>query len=487
MYDTRFNPKGISLIMSLGCNLNCEYCWIAESKHNEQFAEDMQLKNIEALKNGTFLKNVLAVLKRLEKNPENIDMFSFWGQEPTLTLQYYTQNIKDWTEAFPNLNHYDFSTNGMANADKIIEFVDAVEENAKNNTLIGIQFSYDGEESTNNIRKGNSSIIKNNIIYIFQELSKRQYKKVDIRFSLHAVLSMDMMYSLNTNEKLYNYYKEMDEYLTEICSYITSNKLHFDPKISLNFENPYFAGKVDGLAAADFIRRTKGLDFSNFTNNLAPVEEFLGILADIGFQLCGKYNNSIESLKDICKTGRFPEEPLRYLFCSNNITELKIMYDGTLINCQNYIYDKNIENIPIDDSIINGSKRSLVNHHYFVNALTDPIEEVEKNITFFLDLRFKGMSQMLSHTYNLMYCLALAGQIDQSYLKDKEKLLRHGYIIASVNNCAYNHLIETGTHFSKSAGYIRRYCNGIMDIVDDIIFQQQIKKEINCEKGNFYD
>ena len=81
--------KGLSLLTSLGCNLNCEYCYIAKSVNAN--SHNLQKATMEALSNGTYINNVKAVLEKLEQSPKAIDSISFWGQEPTLTLNLITE------------------------------------------------------------------------------------------------------------------------------------------------------------------------------------------------------------------------------------------------------------------------------------------------------------------------------------------------------------------------------------------------------------
>jgi hypothetical protein len=38
-------------------------------------------------------------------------------------------------------------------------------------------------------------------------------------------------------------------------------------------------------------------------------------------------------------------------YCGNSYGELKLMYDGTIINCQNSIYDRDIEFIKKDSTM----------------------------------------------------------------------------------------------------------------------------------------
>jgi len=111
----------ISLMLSLGCNLSCEYCRIAQSVNSS--SKKLQEENIQALKDGTYLNNVKEVLKKLSSPRSKIKCIDFWGQEPTLTLNYLTDNLEDWLKAFPNWNKTMFSTNGMAFGNKIVDFI----------------------------------------------------------------------------------------------------------------------------------------------------------------------------------------------------------------------------------------------------------------------------------------------------------------------------------------------------------------------------
>ena len=57
--------------------------------------------------------------------PELINQIAFWGMEPTLTLKYITEHIKDWFNLFPNWNICYFTTNGQLNIKDIYDFAEA--------------------------------------------------------------------------------------------------------------------------------------------------------------------------------------------------------------------------------------------------------------------------------------------------------------------------------------------------------------------------
>ena len=154
----------LTLVTSAGCNLNCEYCLIAQNKNSRENNENIQLNTIKALQDGSFLKNVSEDLKYFKIPRTNIKEIGFWGQEPTLTIKYFTQNIKDWLTAFPSLYRISFSTNGMDFGEDLFEFLKGIDENTNKPFEVRIQVSYDGEYSTNNIRNANNIQIVNNLL-----------------------------------------------------------------------------------------------------------------------------------------------------------------------------------------------------------------------------------------------------------------------------------------------------------------------------------
>lgn len=480
--------RALSLIMALGCNLSCEYCHIAKSRHTHTKANEMQKQNIKALQDGSYLNNTLTALKRLNQDPEKIVNMSFWGQEPTLTLQYWTQNAKDWMEAYPNIEKFELSTNGMENPESIVEFCKAVDKYSTHHVTFSFQVSYDGENNTNNVRGANSKVITENVKYIIEELNKIKFKNLFIEMNFHAVISFDTVNKVyNDLDFLQNYYEELDTWGRTLQSYANNHySLRVNPKISLNIENPYPASSEDGIHFYQFIKNSNKVDKTKLTyGNENPAIDIPGCIAD-GFRWI--YQEGFDSVKEWCENlinnNNISDTAKGHLFCGNNVSELKMMYDGTLVNCQNYIFDMELSNIPEERNIENETKRSLINHHYFANALTDDEETLWKTITLFNELKNYGFQFLFQQILHTIYLLAKCNQIDQDYLTNKEKMFEHAFILAVTYNCAYNHLILTGSHYIKQTGHIREYCNGVLNISKEIEQNELIEFKPKKEKNN---
>ncbi len=77
-----------------------------------------------------------------------------------------------------------------------------------------------------------------------------------------------------------------------------------------------------------------------------------------------------------------------------------------------------------------------------------------------------------------MLFLADCGQISSDYLFNREKLFKHGIMIAKYNSCFFNHLITTGSIFLEPTRVYRLLCNGALDIAE----QWYYMNNNNCQK-----
>jgi sulfatase maturation enzyme AslB (radical SAM superfamily) len=120
--------KGITFISSELCNLNCKYCYIANSKSEEH---DYYLKVhneiTKSLEDKSYINNYLTCLNRLKIDPKAIEYVSLWGQEPTINLEKFFLNFDYLAKKFPNIHQLMFSTNGVSNIHKILDAIQIVD------------------------------------------------------------------------------------------------------------------------------------------------------------------------------------------------------------------------------------------------------------------------------------------------------------------------------------------------------------------------
>ena len=170
----------------------------------------------------------------------------------------------------------------------------------------------------------------------------------------------------------------------------------------------------------------------------------------------------------------------KQLLCGAFSVELKIMYDGTIISCQNHMFGLNEENIKNDNSVENQVKKYLIKKNYYMNPLSNDfkLEDFENWREAFIIGKTDSYLYTFQQTIALMYYLSLAKQIDPSYIYNFKKLVLHAFILTPVRQCPYNLYITTGSLYNKDTGFLRWYCNGMMDEVENFMNLQREKGAI---------
>ena len=459
--------QSISLLIACQCNLNCEYCQIAKSINENTVKRNLQSKTIQALKDGTYLNNVKQTLNKLNMGYNQITQMSIWGQEPTLILDYLTEHFENWLETFDKLLDFSFSTNGMENPQSIVNFIKKIDNNVDHPFTITVQFSYDGEQATANVRKADGDIIQKNLLYFLHELNKIQFNYVKVNVHVHNVVSLNVIRENNSTEKVIEFYKQIDEWMAIVNKANTNAKVNLAPTIFSAIEAPVEATVDDGLLFADFIRRGMMLDCGR--NGYNP-----------GWTLLHIYDNYFEHLdelklhtaKEILELKYIDEEKYNEIFrrlsntisCGQNYGELKIMYDGKISPCPNLIFSTNAEDI-IDDGSISASIRKGITTRQYFNALTDSKEQVDKVVETFRILKEDSYLYIFHHVLTMMELLANVNQIDSSYKKDRNKMIEHAFFLAGAYGCSFNNQVMTASLYHKHSGLLKLFCNGAMDLI----------------------
>lgn len=478
-YDTDFPVKGLSLMISCGCNLDCKYCKIAQARHNNPHANELQLKTINSLKDGSFIETTKKALSALNQSAKNIDTIAFWGQEPTLTLDLITNDLPHWFEVFPNWKGSFFSTNTVDYIDKIYDYICAMDKYTPRPFEIKVQFSYDGEYGTTNARGTSGSVIYNNIITLLEKLNNITLKNVQCEFNFHGVISQDLVMRMQQDpQEIINYYQNILDCDSFFMQHNRNNKVWCSNSVDLALETPLQASSYFGTTLASVLRTSGRLHPNNFTvtSDKGEYDSLVDRLSEGAYVV---FDMIIKSLREELNTDNLNDaielmiqDPIykRELFekinpicyCGTGIGELKMMYDGTLINCQNHIYDLDLNSLPKEHNIEALEKRELVKHHYFANPLTSTPQELQRYFYLFNTANFQSLDFMFHEVVMIMKILLLTHQIDDSY-RNEFKLIKHSLLIAMFNTCSYNQQMMTGSIFLHPISDVRLYANGYLD------------------------
>ena len=464
----------LTLISSCGCNLKCSYCEIAKAVNED--APRLQEETKAALENGMFLENVKKVFEKLSINPNDIVSMDLWGQEPTLTLEKFTAHLEDWLNYVPNLNKFFFSTNGMAYPEKIVDLVVKMDSLIPKERKLEflIQTSYDGDLSTNNIRNAEAALIQKNLMFIVTELNKHKIENIEFKLHVHGVVSLELIHLLDTSEKVLDYFNNMADWIEPFKDLSINKNVKFDYSPSLALENPVDATTEDGLALATFAKRVQQLDRNKMHSPdfmSRTIQYFFSPPFAIEFVAAACDERTIEKwVNRIFEDRMFYNEATRFLapniFCGTNKFGLKIMYDGTLISCQNNIFDRDKNTSVADTPFLRSVKDSWVDHNLFVNPLIDKDEDIQRLFELYQTVQLTSWRFLLEHYIITMYWLSRAGQIDIRYSEDQYLLVKHALMLIKYNECLYNNFVKAGSAFMRGNGWFRFFFNGFADILE---------------------
>ena len=466
------NINRLVFFTSETCNLNCKYCAIAKSAIHDYSLEETQ-KIKQSLISGLYVDNMVKAINKLNADPKKITGVDLWGQEPTITLKEFSITFPYLYSKFNNIEKIFFSTNAIANIDNILNLIITVDKTVKKKFEIHIQFSYDGYEFTKKSRGIEPEVIINNIKYLIESLNQIELKNTQIRMMFHNVLSREIMKKYTTKEEIKKYWKELDDTVLALKAINTNNKVDMPKSVHPGIENPVDATQEEGRIFANFVKHSIDLKEeinSNILNNFLDQRNGLNYL-----------NKSIDDIIE-----KISEEDFDFslnktisqsLTCNPQSFALKMRYDGQLIHCQNVIFKTKKENFKQMNNNDNNIYHEILSESdYYVNLLTGANKDIEKIFNKYKILSECGFFHFFSEILSMMVYLAEADLIDKSYKYNDYKIMRHAFIMTHIINCLDNNIKETGSILGKSAEQIKFYCNGVLDLIDDIVYAEPFRE-----------
>lgn len=480
--------QSISLITSVECNLKCEYCLINQNKsRNKEYAHSLQSNIIKALSDGSFYLNAQKSIVELGAFPNDINFISLWGQEQTIILPYITKNIDMLFNCFPNVKTLFFSTNGITGDKDIIDFIKKLDSILTRPLIFQLQWSYDGNYSSVNLRHDSEIQSLQTFKNVIKELNSIKLYNLNIEFMFHGVISQDLIQHLNGDmDSIKNFWESNLKITHDIKDLILNEKVFMSPTFGCAPEVPFKSTTEEGISFFDFYLKTTMvlnepfLKITNFctgwTELLNKNEDFYNKIDSLD-EVIEYYGNTISNYFD---RSIHSKNLSNFLFCGVGYNDLKIMYDGSLVNCQNLAYEQKIEDISKNQNEIEyDMKIAWAKHGYSLNPIFASEQEKEKYKYIFEMTKTKSFYFTWNTTFSKMFYMAKCNQISPSYKNNIVLLIKHSFLLTFISHCMYNNGIYTGSIFSKDTGLIRRYCNGFLEQQEIEINKQLLNKDNN--------
>lgn len=420
------------------CNMNCSYCFIKQNKE----LSDLQ-KNINGwIDGGVFIGK----LKKLygEKNLEHL---SFWGAEPTVSLERLDDAFEDIMVSFPNLDSLSFSSNFYSNVEKIISFlkkIDKTSHNLERDLEFDLQISLDGPKDITDENRMSDATGK--IIYNFKKLvdflKTYNMKNLDFTMGFKPTVSMDNMRDYYDKERIIEYFDFFDR-LYDIVPDKTENQRYFSGKPLMTLVVPGEYTSSDGRLYAQFFKNLFGV--SRVNNREGIFKNFRGSLNSYYYRLL----NTLRFIDD------YTAKPSMFT-CSGGDSNFGIDFKDQVHICHRtfqYGDEKYNSVLPEDELKIKDRMERTI--------LKNPDNEFE-NIKWhyrmrgyhdFIRLR---MSQVAASTKEL----ALAGQADRVYLENDRLLELFSLFMINSFSCPLDGNQNTTTHYFTPLPLIRLFSNG---------------------------
>lgn len=476
-------------ICSGGCNLNCSYCNIAQSKDTSSYTSYLK-DSQDSLLNGKYLKNILTAFTKFNQSINNITNLEIWGNEPTLLLKNLNQVWPEWNKLMPKLETIVFSTNGIANMDDIFNFAQIIDKTTKIPVFLNIQISYDGKFAEKNVRKfkAEDNVVINNLLYLIKQLNSIKLTNLVINFNLHAVLSIELMKKCSSIDNLKQFIQEYSDITDIIRDTIINKNINFICSDLISVTDQPFTSEI-GIEYAAFFRKLRNLvNNKRYSMYIDPKElndeaiyvpqiskQLFGVIETEIITLCQEHNiHNFNDLINLYLQNKNYTTLVGPTMCGGLQDCLRITHNGDLLDCHASLYDPYIDETKIDNSVFQQARWQTTKHGRYPNINTSTDEELSTVLKFYLDARDPTVLYfMMQQFFNRIYLMAQCGQADESYLYDYKKLARHSFMLARAYQCFSSEKLLNGSIFIRNNGEIRLYCNGILDIIDE-----DIRKEI---------
>ena len=420
----------LSIFSSSICNLNCTYCYVKKEKAVFEYDE----KVLNAIKNDEYIKRIQ---KDFPDSINTITTLELWGAEPSIHLNLIASKLKNFKQAFPNLNEFRMSSNYTLPEfiDNVVLLLQAMKELDKTEWKLYLQCSIDGLKEITDKNRGKGTTDK-----IFSNITALKYidipENVQLYVNNKATISRDSFENFIDLEFCDKYFG----FLKEILNFKTNNK-HFSFSAPTCVEPVYYTkhdGQLYSRIIDNFISLSKKYNYyfiPYIRNQKYRLSEYMR------GGLCGQCYKSMTMLPDgyfsVCHRSGFDIIPDHY---NCRVEESKKYFDRILPSPTDWI--KQLDEYKIS----------------------------QNNMSIYYSTRNKNL---FNQYYNTLKLLLKIGEISPIYYDD-DILRKHIQLFLYFTICMQTNIELTGSPFICSSYFVPLFFNGAINRMYNYLLEKKL-------------
>ena len=329
------------------------------------------------------------------------------------------------------------STNGTGKPEDIVDFIAAIQPY---NIKLFIQWSYDGVDTYRHISQ--NAIIRN-IKKVIKELQNIEYNQSNLKFRVHRVISRELLKNLDVED----YYNNLF-YFNESLRDRSDSKIDANFYPTIGFEMPLESNKEDGERLSKLMINEQELPYS---------KQLLKVMKDSNVKSFDEFAHLF--LSDKILAADIINEINNSLYCGINYNEVQIMFDGTLMSCENMIFDKMRKSLT-------DIEKSWQKHQLIPNLLTSDSRYIDNVLRMFA-YAHNSWSFIIEHMMLNMRYLSMEEEINSNYYKDEFILFKYALLgLTSLPWCYYSNLMTTGSIYLQGEPFFKFFYNGYIELLE---------------------
>ena len=431
------------------CNLKCRYCGIDKNPILQKIDDTIG----ESFEGDYYFNQFL----KFFPEPHQLRQVETWGGEPFIHMERIHPLLHRLIDHYPYFDKMYSSTNFSYPqwTDKFFDLMEQFRPYAPRRFEYILQLSLDGPEPINDLNRGEGVTKKclANLDLFLELLPTRLPENVDLRFHFKGTLDNTSLAQLDSKDKIIEYFKFYDDLYDKMI--IATDNM---PNVTVNPTIPNTAvpspvTKEEGIAFAQLCKNCREIERENIERHyfkryreITPYGEGAprrcsNCVVQEASTLCGTGSRILgflpQNMISVCHEGftQFYEEYKEYAATSNRVNE------GT-INFNKYIAEKG------------GSILCMSEEQYY------EYEEFMRNFN-----KQTASAKLVNMTAQII-ALAMAGEIDEKYMDEKEANSAAVFIQSQAAYCIKDNFNVTGSLYLTPLGIPKLLLNGAKDYLE---------------------